>query len=48
MTKQEIKILIGGRTAELKPLENQTMDDRCANNLKSSGSVKKEVITKFS
>ena len=34
------KILVGGRTTELTLVENQTVDDRCENNLKSGGSLK--------
>jgi hypothetical protein len=34
--------IIGSRTAEYKPVENPTADDRCLCNLKSGGSVKQE------
>ena len=37
------KILVGGRTTELTLVENPTVDDRCENNLKSSGRLKQEV-----
>ncbi len=41
------KILVGSRTAELTLVENPTVDDRCENNLKSSGSLKQEMETKL-
>ena len=37
------KILVGGRTTEFTLVENPTVDDRCENNLKSSGSLKQEI-----
>ena len=40
------KILIGSRTAELTLVDYPPMDDRCENNLKSSGRMKQEVKTK--
>ena len=41
------KILVGSRTAEFTLVENPTVDDRCENNLKSSGSLKQEIKTKL-
>ena len=41
------KILEGSRTAELTLAENPTVDDRCENSLKSSGSLKQEIGTKL-
>ena len=41
------KILVGSRTAEFTLVENPTVDDRCENNLKSSGSLKQEIGTKL-
>ena len=40
------KILVGSRTAELTLVDYPTMDDRCENNLKSSGRMKQEIKTK--
>ena len=40
------KILVGSRTAELTLVDYPTMDDRCENNLKSSGRAKQEIKTK--
>ena len=37
------KILVGGRTTEFTLVDYPTMDDRCENNLKSSGRLKQEV-----
>ena len=37
------KILVGSRTTEFTLVENPTVDDRCENNLKSSGSLKQEM-----
>jgi len=34
--------IIGSRTAEFKLVENSTVDDRCASDLKSGGSAKQE------
>lgn len=41
------KILVGSRTTEFTLVENPTVDDRCENNLKSSGSLKQEIGTKL-
>ena len=41
------KILVGSRTTEFTLVENPTVDDRCENNLKSSGSLKQEIETKL-
>ena len=41
------KILVGSRTTEFTLVENPTVDDRCENNLKSSGSLKQEIKTKL-
>ena len=41
------KILVGSRTTEFTLVENPTVDDRCKNNLKSSGSLKQEIGTKL-
>lgn len=41
------KILVGSRTTEFTLVENPTVDDRCGNNLKSSGSLKQEMETKL-
>ena len=37
------KILVGSRTTEFTLVESPTVDDRCENNLKSSGSLKQEM-----
>ena len=42
-----IEILVGSRTPELTLVENPTMDERSAMNLKSSDSLKQEVKTNF-
>ena len=41
------KILVGSRTTEFTLVENPTVDGRCENNLKSSGSLKQEIGTKL-
>lgn len=41
------KILVGSRTTEFTLVENPTVDDRCENNLKSSGSLNQEIKTKL-
>lgn len=41
------KILVGSRTTEFTLAESPTVDDRCENNLKSSGSLKQEIGTKL-